>query len=493
MENSAITTVNAVEELEKAEKLLKDYKRKNANQKSKAGGSDYKDTLEDRITASNRVIEESTMGLIQPTLSGSPNDPVPPPGQVNDNLNAPVAPAGTIDQPRGNASGADNQGSTQMQGPPIDPSLMDSQGPSAKRSRTNQGPIHRKIGTLYYLQLGVGFEPFTVEVDPMVCVTESINARMMSSFLIHWLKNGAAVESADPSSTADTFPGLRDAASEIIDHISYVIEKNGLNEEELNWKLDANGPLNTSHLVALQIWLVSCDLMVGNLQMKPPPAIKKVRRDDTPVEIINDGELITMTPGMLIEARLDPVAYPGCVEAGLETVKAVFKNRAGRYKCITCDSSAPRGRGLEGRVIPPKADHPYLADCRCPLRGAALELWMIKMTGNNDNIPQRGDDDVKNRRLALNPDLLKLIGGAIEAASGHEVDTLLQPEIERLEHTVHWALKRLHSIASEQESEFTTSFPLLATKLTETMVAFENERVEKANANSKGKGKGKKK
>ncbi|KAJ6532614.1 hypothetical protein B0H19DRAFT_1081649 [Mycena capillaripes] len=454
MENSAITTVNAVEELEKAEKLLKDYKRKNANQKSKAGGS-------------------ATMGLIQPTLSGSPNDPVPPPGQVNDNLNAPVAPAGTIDQPRGNASGADNQGSTQMQGPPIDPSLMDSQGPSAKRPRTNQGPIHRKIGTLYYLQLGVGFEPFTVEVDPMVCVTESINARMMSSFLIHWLKNGAAVESADPSSTADTFPELHDAASEIIDHISYVIEKNGLNEEELNWKLDADGPLNTSHLVALQIWLVSCDLMVGNLQMKPSPAIKKVRRDDAPVEIINDGELIKMTPGMLIEARLDPVAYPGCVEAGLETVKAVFKNRAGRYKCITCDSSAPRGRGLEGRAIPPKADHPYLADCRCPLRGAALELWMIKMTGNNDNIPQRAHR------------------GAIEAASGHEVDTLLQPEIERLEHTVHWALKRLHSIASEQESEFTTSFPLLATKLTETMVAFENERVEKANANSKGKGKGK--
>lgn len=96
------------------------------------------------------------------------------------------------------------------------------------------------------------------------------------------------------------------------------------------------------------------------------------------------------------------------------------------------------------------------------------------MTAHDKDIPRRGDG-TENRRLALNPDILKVIAGSIEAVSGHKIDSLLQPERERLEHTIYWALKRLHSMASEDESEYADSFPLLAQKLNETMAAIRDE------------------
>ncbi|KAJ7629322.1 hypothetical protein B0H17DRAFT_1218241 [Mycena rosella] len=170
---------------------------------------------------------------------------------------------------------------------------------------------------------------------------------------------------------------------------------------------------------------------------------------------------------MLIGARTDPSSYPGCVEVGMDTVSAVLTNRNNHQKCISCDTL--RGKALDERVIPPKADHLFLAGCKCPLCGAALELWMIKMTSQYKDIPQRINDDVTNRRLSLNPDVLKLIAGGIQAASGHDVGTLLQPEHKRVEHTIHWALQHLHAIASEDGSMFADSCHRLSNKLTKTL------------------------
>lgn len=124
---------------------------------------------------------------------------------------------------------------------------------------------------------------------------------------------------------------------------------------------------------------------------------------------------------------------------------------------------------MDSRPVPPVADHPFLNECKCPLNGAALELWMIKQTAGMQGIPQRGDDDVAARRLALNPDVLKLIGGAIEVASGLDVNGLLKPKADRLEATARWALEGLHSIALSENSKFAESFSLLSQKLHETM------------------------
>jgi hypothetical protein len=78
---------------------------------------------------------------------------------------------------------------------------------------------------------------------------------------------------------------------------------------------------------------------------------------------------------------------------------------------------------------------------------------MIKVTTEMEGILQCGADDIKNRRLALNPDTLKLIASAIQVASGHEVDTLLRPEYEHLELTVHWALNQLTMHADAEDAD----------------------------------------
>ncbi|KAJ6611257.1 hypothetical protein B0H10DRAFT_1953220 [Mycena sp. CBHHK59/15] len=252
---------------------------------------------------------------------------------------------------------------------------------------------------------------------------------MLSRFLNGWLTHGTTIESADPSSTADEFLDLHDAAEETINQVLYVAAQSKFSHE-------------VSHLTALHDWLITAGLMVGNTQKKPPPAPKKVTKDNQPVKIIHGSKLITITPAMLVEARLDPSKYPGCVESGGQ-------------KCITCGSSGPHGQALTSRPVPPNEDRLYLEDCKCPLHG--------------------GDDEVANRRLALNPDILKVIASAIKAASGHDVDCLLQPEIKRLEHTIHWALKHLHSIASDEESEFAPSFNLFSKKFKETMDTIHRE------------------
>jgi hypothetical protein len=94
---------------------------------------------------------------------------------------------------------------------------------------------------------------------------------------------------------------------------------------------------------------------------------------------------------------------------------------------------------------------------------------MIKVTASMAGVPQSGEEDVTARRLAFNPDTLKVIAGAIEVASAHDVESLLQPEMDRLEFTIHWALGCLHSMAFDDKSKYTESFSLLSTKLKETM------------------------
>ncbi|KAF7328180.1 hypothetical protein MVEN_02575600 [Mycena venus] len=454
MNSIAITTINASEELRKAQKFLRAYGKANAAAKKKLGGEAYKKAVDERIDACQQVIDQSTVNPNASTLPGSPNDPIQP-GQLNQVQEA---------NPR---SGADN-GGQQSKDPNIDPTLVDSEAPPTKRPRIESDQRHRKI----------------VVDNPLESVKESINAPMLARFLALWFAHGSAVEAADPDHTANKFDDLCDSATEIIDHVTDVAQRAEYSNDQFKWEIEYDGgPVKFSHLIALHNWLVDTGLMVGSIQQKPAP--KKgmmfysslmpevnsfpVTNERTRVKIHHDGKYIAMTQAMLTQARLEPAAYPGCVEAGIETVSEVLTNRNGRSKCISCDASGLRGKALDDRPIPPPADHPYPNDCKCPLRGAALELWITKMTAGKDGIPQRGDGNISNHRLALNPDILKVIAEAIEVVSGHEVETLLEPEITRLQKTVVWALGRLHKLAEEEDSQCTASFPLLLTKFKETM------------------------
>ncbi|KAJ6542976.1 hypothetical protein B0H19DRAFT_1076999 [Mycena capillaripes] len=432
----------------------------------------YKKALEERIASCTLVIHQTTMNPNATTLSGSPNDHPPPPADSS-GANPIKAMVVALDLARMSKLGRCLDTTLRTKSPAIDPRLLNPEEPPAKRLRAGNGngPRHRKI----------------VIEDPLESVKESITAPMLSAFLFSWLQHGTAVAAADPTSSADKFKEARDAATDIIEHIEQFSTTSGFSHEQLQWNIKNNGGhVKVSHITGLHEWLVIAGLLVGDLQQKPPPVAKKTKQAAMSVRIVHKGKTTTMTRTMLLEARLEAEKYPGCVEAGMEVITEVLKNRSGFEKCITCDSG-PRGKSLDNRPIPAKEDHPYLAGCKCPLRGAALELWMIKMTAGLEGIPQRGDG-TKNSRLALNPDILKIIAGAIETASGLDVDQLLQPEIDRLEQTIHWALKRLETITEDYNSRYSASFHLLSLKLKETMKAFYEEDNEDDDDDGKNEG-----
>ncbi|KAJ7102524.1 hypothetical protein B0H15DRAFT_1017643, partial [Mycena belliarum] len=346
-----ITTVTAPTELATARKLLSVYKRNNKDYRKKQDEAHhneaypvYTEFLAARIVECENMM---AMPLNPKTLAGSPNDP---PALPN---NPPVLSGVAGGPEQNNGAAAVNP----VSDPPIDPSLED--GPPRKKSR-GTGQTHRKI----------------LVVDPMNTVKESITAPMLVKFTTAWLTHGSAVEAADGTTSADTFPSLRDSAIDIIDHVLDIADQSKFSLVQLKWTMEyESGELNLEHITALRDWLVDAELMIGDLQRKP---VKKVKDKDVTVRIMHEGKWVTMTPAMLLDARMDPSKYPGCVEGGMAPVLAVLKNRNGMHKCITC-GSGPRGKAIDSRPIPPTIDHPYLGDCKCPVRGAALELWMINI------------------------------------------------------------------------------------------------------------------
>ncbi|KAJ6495829.1 hypothetical protein DFH09DRAFT_1103716 [Mycena vulgaris] len=374
------------------------------------GPRSYKARLEARIAECDvfmaGLFTPATINPNAPTLDGSPVDQI-----VAGGGGQPGNSDATGD--KGPSNAAASPGS--VEDPPIDPALSSSEAPPPKKARGNDG------------------QPRHLTVSPMESVMDSITAPMLARFAKGWLTSETRVQAADPDSPADGFSDLREAAADIFDMVLEVVERSKFAYEQLGWKIDYDvGPMKISHLTALHDWLVTAELMVGNIQKKPVLPPKKVANDEPVVKIIHDGKRVIMSRSMVIDARLTPSVYPGCVENGMAPVISVLTNRA------------------------------------------ALELWMIKMTADNDDIPQRAND-VTNHRLALNPDILKVIAGAIEAASGHHIETLLTPERDRLLHTIHWALACLHSIADDEDSAFANSFVLLSDKLKDTMKAIDAE------------------
>ncbi|KAJ7899605.1 hypothetical protein B0H14DRAFT_3779620 [Mycena olivaceomarginata] len=192
-----------------------------------------------------------------------------------------------------------------------------------------------------------------------------------------------------PTHTVAGFETLYDAAVEILDQVVHSAQQSQFSDEQFRWNIQYDGgDLKFSHLISLHAWLVANGLMVGNIQKKPAPAPQKSPKDHSDVTITHNGKRVKMTQKMLGDALMDPSMYPGFVEAGMDIIKEVLRNR---------------------------------------------------------------------------------VRALYEVASGHDVESLLQPEMDRLEFTIHWALGRLHSMAFDDKSKYTESFSLLSKKLKETM------------------------
>jgi len=85
----------------------------------------------------------------------------------------------------------------------------------------------------------------------------------------------------------------------------------------------------------------------------------------------------------------------------------------------------------------------FLNKCGCPVDMATTEFWMYKVTADDSKVPRRDSEDIQSSDFALNPVSLRLIGAAIEAASGLTFEKLLTSRRKRLEATMCWALKEM--------------------------------------------------
>jgi hypothetical protein len=67
---------------------------------------------------------------------------------------------------------------------------------------------------------------------------------------------------------------------------------------------------------------------------------------------------------------------------------------------------------------------------------------MCKVTASDPDVPQCGGEH-PDSDFMLNPAILKMIGGAIKAASGLTAETMFQTPEECYETTIRWALNEL--------------------------------------------------
>jgi hypothetical protein len=183
------------------------------------------------------------------------------------------------------------------------------------------------------------------------------------------------------------------------------------------------------------------------------------------------GENVLMTHQMLLEARTNPGSYKECIEGGKDLVLRVLTNRVSqlyiqwvknadplpqnkKQKCISCESGA-RGQNAPSKGQKLRGTGPgFLETCGCPIDGALIEFWMFKVTSDDPQVPKRdppsttkSESEYPASDFSLNPVSLRVIGGAIEAASGLTPETMFTEKRERLETTVLWALDELQADA----------------------------------------------
>ena len=125
--------------------------------------------------------------------------------------------------------------------------------------------------------------------------------------------------------------------------------------------------------------------------------------------------------------------------------------------------------GPRGRPVPFQGDDHL--ECGCPLRMAALELWLTKVTA------KESDNEDQDKRGRLTPELLRLVEAAIQVVSGHSPETLLQDKGKRLEFTAAWVLEQLSDYHSA-DTIHQAGFKRISENLRETMQMIADELME---------------
>ncbi|KAJ7259043.1 hypothetical protein C8J57DRAFT_1720645 [Mycena rebaudengoi] len=427
-----LTRHNAADALDDARTLRAAYKKAaKAKKVTIAGGNEsYLEDIEEHIKQCEAVLAASgiTVDPNAPIPQGSPNDPPP---RVVTAADPAVPPQNT-----GMAVSTVNRDG-EKNGLVIDSALLQ---PPSKRARTEGQDEPASFTPQEYLE------------SLTQLIIDDMRAKPLLAFITAWNLHGAALISNSLDPKGPEVGALADNAAEILDGVLDTVKDVNTAPNEIPWDIEYNGAIYIETIVSLQKWLTKVGLCQAPVPDAPVASKSKGRKKNAGEEklkIMHEGKSLELNTDMRSAAREDPEMYPGIVEGGLEIVRAAFVNRSNLIKCYSCSVAGPRGQAMDRRPAPTSGE--YLRTCKCPLRGAALELWLTKITAKDPSIPQLTHDGMRSD-LYLNPNVLKFIAGGIAAASGHKVETLLQPEVSRLKHTVFWALKRLHQIALDEDS-----------------------------------------
>ena len=83
------------------------------------------------------------------------------------------------------------------------------------------------------------------------------------------------------------------------------------------------------------------------------------------------------------------------------------------------------------------------------IKTGLTELWMFKVTSEDDQVPRWGENNISHADVAFNPATLGIVSSAIEAASGLKSSNMFCNKRRRLGITIGWALEKLEGLFYE--------------------------------------------
>ncbi|KAJ7700623.1 hypothetical protein B0H16DRAFT_1483775 [Mycena metata] len=128
-----------------------------------------------------------------------------------------------------------------------------------------------------------------------------------------WLSHGRTIRVADPVTSAEKFPELVEAATNIINVVVEAAKKADLSTEQLKWgvKCALGGPVKVSDVISLRTWLITSGLMVDEIQLK---SAAKRALNNVAVRIWDrdQGQNDNYDSLYAVDARTDAKAHPSC-------------------------------------------------------------------------------------------------------------------------------------------------------------------------------------
>ncbi|KII88458.1 hypothetical protein PLICRDRAFT_54292 [Plicaturopsis crispa FD-325 SS-3] len=294
-----------------------------------------------------------------------------------------------------------------------------------------------------------GVDPLTDDRNDIERFLDGLGLTQVNRFLTAFSKNGGQYGNPGPNDAEllATWTRIQTTARKFSN------SQEGVPFSSVSWPLP-NSPtaVQRPDIEATYRWFSHCLQPAEELDDGAPETSGRKKKDV--IATIYDYEtrkMTNVTRAMVLEARMNPAAWPGFIEGGVETAKVVFNNRSSNAKCLTCTLSG-RGTSAPKSGKTERGEGPGFLTCKCPESTALTELWMVKATAANAGTAALLNSQ-KIKDVKFNPVNLRVVEAAISLVSGLTPETLFRPEESRLKTTIQWALARLASHHVSDPSE----------------------------------------